>query len=106
MILFGALTIGFILGILNKGNKQKRGGGGGLHHVIELFVFVEFAFLFGGGILVLLVFRYEVVHVGLGFSELHLVHAFTGVPVKEGLAAEHASELLRHALEHLLDGPM
>merc|ERR1712167_431345 len=26
------------------------------------------------------------------------------VPVEEGLAAEHARELLRHALEHLLDG--
>jgi hypothetical protein len=52
-----------------------------LHHVVELFVLVEFAFLFGGGILVLLllVLRYEVIHVGLGLSELHLVHSFAGV---------------------------
>eukprot|EP00983_Pelagomonas_calceolata_P056318 1144545-Pelagomonas_calceolata.AAC.3 len=28
----------------------------------------------------------------------------THVPVQEGLASEHGSELLRHALEHLLDG--
>ena len=36
--------------------------------------------------------------------ELHLVHALAGVPVEEGLAAEHGRELLAHALEHLLDG--
>jgi hypothetical protein len=44
-----------------------------------------------------------IVHVGLSLSELHLVHALTGVPVEESLSAEHQSELLRHALEHLLD---
>ena len=33
-------------------------------------------------------------------SELHLVHTLTGVPVKEGLAAEHSSELLSNTLEH------
>merc|ERR1719258_181356 len=37
-------------------------------------------------------------------GELHLVHALTSVPVKEGLAAEHGSELLGDALEELLDG--
>merc|ERR1719484_242231 len=57
-----------------------------------------------GGILVLLVLGHEVVHVGLGLSELHPVHALTGVPVEEGLAAEHASELLRDTLPELLDG--
>ena len=30
--------------------------------------------------------------------------AFTSVPVQEGFAAEHGREVLRHALEHLLDG--
>merc|ERR1711998_552282 len=34
-------------------------------------------------------YGHEVVHVGLGLGELHLVHALTGVPVEEGLAAEH-----------------
>ena len=29
--------------------------------------------------------------------------AFTGVPVQEGLAAEHGREVLRNALEHFLD---
>ena len=42
--------------------------------------------------------------VGLGLRELHLVHALAGVPVEEGLAAEHGGELLGHALEHVLDG--
>ena len=32
----------------------------------------------------------------------HLVHALTGVPVEEGLAAEHAGELLGDALHDLL----
>jgi len=52
----------------------------------------------------LLVFGNEIVHVGLSLSEFHLVHTLTSVPVKEGLAAEHSSELLADTLEHLLDG--
>ncbi|KFV98071.1 hypothetical protein N326_12461, partial [Eurypyga helias] len=46
----------------------------------------------------------EVVHVALGFGEFHLIHALAGVPVEEGLAAKHGGELLRDALEELLDG--
>merc|ERR1719384_2279043 len=65
---------------------------------------VEFTFLFGGGVLVLLVFGYEIVHVALGFSEFHLVHAFTSVPMEESLPSEHGGELLADALEELLDG--
>merc|ERR1711907_775563 len=76
----------------------------GLHHVVELLVLVEFTLLLSGGILVLLVLRHEVVHVGLSLGELHFVHALAGVPVEEGLAAEHGSELLRDTLPHLLDG--
>merc|ERR1712153_80393 len=72
-----------------------------IHHVLLL---VELALILGGGILVLLVLGHEIVHVGLSLSELHLVHALTGVPVKEGLAAEHAGELLRNTLPELLDG--
>ena len=67
-------------------------------------VFIELAFFFSGGVLVLLVLGHQVVHVRLGFSELHFVHALTGVPVEKGLAAEHGSELLSHALPHLLHG--
>ena len=40
-------------------------------------------------LLVLLVFRDQVVHVGLGLGELHLIHALTGVPMQEGLTPEH-----------------
>ena len=55
-------------------------------------------------VLVLLVLGDEVVHVGLGFGELHLLHALARVPVKEGLSSEHGRELFRDALEQLLDG--
>ena len=47
---------------------------------------------------------HQVVHVGLGLSELHLVHALPSVPVEEGLAPEHGGELLGDPLEQLLDG--
>merc|ERR1712188_157113 len=73
-------------------------------HVVFTFFFVELAFFFGRGILVLLVLGHEVVHVGFGFGEFHLVHTFGGVPVKEGLAAEHTSEVFSDTLEHFLDG--
>merc|ERR1719191_2466262 len=74
---------------------------GYLHLLIILLLLLAFL---GSGVLVLLVLGYKVVHVGLGLGELHLVHALTSVPVKESLAPEHSSELLGHALEHLLDG--
>jgi len=54
--------------------------------------------------LVLLVLGDEIVHVGFGFSEFHLIHTFTGVPMEESLSSEHSSELLGDSLEHLLDG--
>merc|ERR1712113_656294 len=65
---------------------------------------VHLFFVLSGGVLVLLVLRNEIVHVGFGFGELHLVHTLTGVPVEEGLSAEHGGELLTDSLEHLLDG--
>jgi hypothetical protein len=51
----------------------------------------------------LLVFGDKIVHVGFGFSELHLVHALTSVPMEESLAPEHGGELLWDTLEDLLD---
>ena len=74
------------------------------HHVLTLGILIELTLLLGGGILVLLVLRHQVVHVGLSLSELHLIHTLTSVPVQESLASEHSSELLRHTLPHLLDG--
>mmetsp|Transcript_1125 Transcript_1125/g.2434 ORF Transcript_1125/g.2434 Transcript_1125/m.2434 type:complete len:332 (+) Transcript_1125:570-1565(+) len=71
--------------------------------LVLLLLALILALLLSRGILVLLVLRHQIVHVGLSLSELHLVHALTSVPVEEGLAAEHSSELLRDALEHLLD---
>ena len=54
--------------------------------------------------LILLVLGHQVIHVGLCLSELHLIHALSGVPVEEGLAPEHGSELLTDTLEQFLDG--
>merc|ERR1719502_399225 len=76
----------------------------GTKYLIFAFFLLELTFLFGGGVLVLLVLGHEIVHVGLSLSELHLVHALTGVPVEECLAAEHGGELLGHTLHELLDG--
>jgi hypothetical protein len=52
----------------------------------------------------LLILGNQVVHVGFGFSELHFVHAFTGVPVEESFSSEHSGELFGDTLEHFLDG--
>merc|ERR1740138_978390 len=79
--------------------RTEAQGKGSLH----LFL-VHLLLVLSGGVLVLLVLRDEIVHVGLGLSEFHLVHALTGVPVEESLAAEHGGELLTNTLEHLLDG--
>jgi len=68
------------------------------------FLLVEFSLILGRGVLVLLVLRDEVIHVGLGLSKLHLIHTLAGVPVQESLATEHGRELLRDTLEQLLDG--
>merc|ERR1712227_243670 len=68
-----------------------------LVHIILPLLLVELALLFCGRILVLLVLGDQVVHVTLGLRELHLVHALTGVPVEEGLAAEHSRKVLGHA---------
>merc|ERR1712057_49648 len=77
---------------------------GNLHLVHHVLLLIELALVLSGGILVLLVLGDKIVHVGLSLSELHLVHTLTSVPVKEGFATEHASELLGDTLPELLDG--
>ena len=76
---------------------------GSLSFTLALFFF-KFSLLLGRGVLVLLVLRDEVIHVGLGLGKLHLIHTLAGVPVKETFAAEHGRELFGHSLEELLDG--
>ena len=79
---------------------------GDIHSLGVLFtlLFIKLTFLLGGSVLVLLVLRDEVVHVALSFSELHLIHTLTSVPVEESLSSEHSGELLADPLEELLDG--
>ena len=45
--------------------------------LLEVLLFLVELFIINGGFLVLLVLGDKVVHVGLGLSELHLVHALT-----------------------------
>merc|ERR1711939_851999 len=75
-----------------------------LHLVHHVLLLIELTLVLSGCVLVLLVLGHKVVHVRLSLGELHLVHTLTGVPVKEGLATEHAGELLGNALPELLDG--
>merc|ERR1719389_118021 len=72
-------------------------------HVVLTFLLVELTLFLSRRVLVLLVLRHQIVHVGFRLREFHLIHALARVPVQECLAAEHAGELFRHALEHLLD---
>merc|ERR1719399_1416401 len=72
-------------------------------HIVLALLFIEFTLLFSSCILVLLILRDQVVHVTLGFRELHFVHPLPGVPVKKSFATEHCCEVLRNALEHFLD---
>merc|ERR1712098_769913 len=68
------------------------------------FFIIKLAFVVNSSLLVLLIFRNQIVHVALSLRELHLVHSLASVPVEESFAAEHGSELLADALEELLDG--
>merc|ERR1712127_713635 len=70
---------------------------------LHLFL-VHLLLILGGGILILLILRNEIVHVGLSLGELHLVHTFSSVPMEESLSSEHSGELFSDSLEHLLDG--
>merc|ERR1712224_12250 len=73
-------------------------------HVILAFLLIKLPFFLSCSVLVLLILTNQVIHVRLSLGELHLIHTLTSVPVQEGFAAEHGSEVLGHTLEHLLDG--
>ncbi|KAF1760613.1 hypothetical protein GCK72_008862 [Caenorhabditis remanei] len=75
-----------------------------------LSIGVSLGVIFGGGLLVLLVLGDEIVHVALGLGELHLVHSLTifdEICFKQQISSDRkvlTGELLRDALEELLDG--
>merc|ERR1711933_686724 len=78
----------------------------GLHIVFSL-ILIEFTFLSNCGTLVLLKLRNQVIRIALCFSELHLVHALTGVPVQEGFDVvwnplDKVGGVLVLNIEHLL----
>ena len=53
--------------------------------VVAVIMLSYLLLVIDGGLLVLLVLGDQVVHVALGLSELHLVHALISVPVEESL---------------------
>merc|ERR1712054_158109 len=67
------------------------------------FLFVKLSLFFCSCILILLILRNQVVHVTFCFSEFHFIHAFSCVPMQEGLSSEHGCELLTDSLEQFLD---
>merc|ERR1719206_1522801 len=72
--------------------------------IVGLPFFIIKLLIINSSFLVLLILRHQIIHIRLSFSELHLVHTLSSVPVKESLSPEHGSELLGDPLEQLLDG--
>merc|ERR1719206_97532 len=70
----------------------------------HIFLHVIFKFLINvsRGFLILLILRDKIIHVGLGLSELHFIHALPSVPVEESLPSEHGSELFGNTLKDFL----
>merc|ERR1711920_627324 len=72
-------------------------------HVILTLFLIELSLFFCGRILILLVLGDEIIHVGLRFCKLHLIHSFSCVPVQESFAPEHCRKVFCNTLEHLLN---
>ena len=59
--------------------------------ICKSLVIVDLSFLLlellviASGLLVLLVLRHQIVHVGFSLSELHLIHTLASVPMEESL---------------------
>ena len=69
-----------------KGPKARR-----IKSFFVIFDGVEFSpfsVFIDGSVLVLLIFRDQILHVGLGFREFHFVHALAGVPVGRGTTGD------------------
>ena len=62
--------------------------------------FISFGFFLGCGVLILIIFSDQAVHVRFGFREIHFDHAFSGIPVEESFSSEHGIELFSDSLEH------
>mmetsp|Transcript_9909 Transcript_9909/g.24689 ORF Transcript_9909/g.24689 Transcript_9909/m.24689 type:complete len:545 (-) Transcript_9909:49-1683(-) len=75
-----------------------------LRHISHLFFGKLVVVVLYSRVLVLLVLSDEVILVGLGLGELHLIHSLAGVPVQEGLPPEHDAELVGNSSEDVLHG--
>merc|ERR1712098_776563 len=69
-----------------------------------MFFILVFTFVVNCGLLILLVFADQIIHIALSLCKFHLIHPLPSVPVKESLSTEHGSKLFADAFEKLLDG--
>jgi len=93
-LFFGALHLVGLLGNLGGVGLGAGDGSIGIIHA---------AFFLSSDFLELLILVDEISHVALGLCELHLIHTFVGVGVKESLPLVHDRELFTDALEQLHD---
>ena len=73
------------------------------HSFFIFFLFITFSFFFCSCILILLIFRNEIIHIWFSFSEFHLVHTFTSVPMEESFSSEHSCKLFSYSFKHFLN---
>ncbi|KAH0470068.1 hypothetical protein IEQ34_001626 [Dendrobium chrysotoxum] len=83
--------------------RQLRVSQSSLLVIFFFFLFIILTLIISCSILILLVFRHQIIHITLCLSELHFIHAFAGVPVQKRLPAKHRRELLAHTTKHLLN---
>merc|ERR1712094_50911 len=91
----------------NETEQKKEACNASAHslavHIIFTLFLIKFTFFLCGGVLVLLVFANQVIHIAFRLCEFHFVHSLASVPMQECLAAEHGREIFSDTLEHLLD---
>merc|ERR1711971_677737 len=74
-----------------------------VHSHIGLVLLILELVVLRRGVLILLIFADEVVHIALGLRELHLIHSLARIPMQKRLATKHRRELLRDAFEDVLN---
>merc|ERR1719356_525730 len=72
-------------------------------HVVLALLLIELTLFLCGGILVLLILRHKIVHVGLRFRKFHFVHALSSIPMQKCFAPEHGREVFGYTFEHFLN---
>ena len=61
--------------------------------------FLFFSSIIHRCLLMILIFSDYITKIRLSFSELHFIHTFTSIPMKESFSSEYHSELFQNVLE-------